>query len=223
MAQKRRAITVGAATAAALALVVPPASAATTYIHRDTATGPLYSGTVQAQLIGSATVSTTLGDGVCDRSTMTGSINSNGTGLVVNSATFTGVGGGACGGDITATITAQNLPWSGGSVVYAPDITRDGTVTIANFKVKAVLSIGPTCYYAGTLVANGYNWDNPNRPAPGVNEAQVGVNGATVNRASGSGILCPLTAKVTATYKLLGETTAGSGVFDETLYANDTP
>lgn len=221
MARTRRVTIVGAATAAACALAVPAVSAvsaASTQITRYPG-GGLYSGPVQAQLLGTATVSTSLGNGTCSQSTMTGSINSDGTGLAVTSATFGGPNGTGCSGDVSATITAQNLPWTGGSVVYAPSGTRDGTVTIANFRVRAVVQIfgGITCTYGGNLTANGYNPDNPNRPFPAVAHAQAGVNGAVVNKVSPSGLLCPGTATVTATYALVGQ--GGTGAFDQALKA----
>ena len=97
---------------------------------------------------------------------------------------------------------------------------RDATITIANFKVRAVVDLfgGIGCNFGGTLTADGFNGDNPARPETGSGEAQVGVNNATVNRQSGSHFLCPSTAKVTATYALQGESEAGSGTFDQSLY-----
>jgi hypothetical protein len=223
VARARQIVTLGIATAAVVAAVTPPASAATTTIRRDSATGAAYSGNVRASLLGTATVSTSIGSGSCNESTMNGSIASDGTGLSVSSATFSSNGGGACTGTSTATITAQNLPWSGGNVTYDAAHTgnRDAAVTIANFRVKAVVNIfgGITCIYGGSLTANGFNRDNPNRPVTSNDQAQVGITNATVNKvSSGSNFLCPGTASVTANYQLLGETTAGSGNFTQALY-----
>jgi len=198
----------GLAATAALGLTATAAAAATTTIHSGSATGPAYSGSVTASLLGTATVATSLGSGSCTSSTLTGSISSNGTGLNISSATFTGTGsGGACAGSgISATVTAQNLPWSGGSAVYSPvSGGKDANITIANFKVKAVVNIlgGITCYYGGNLTAPGYNPNNPNKPVSSTH-AETAINGASVSLASGSNFFCPGTATVTATYALTG-------------------
>ncbi|MBW8483508.1 hypothetical protein [Actinomadura parmotrematis] len=223
MAHIRQSIAVGTALLAPLAVLAPAADAATTTIRRGTATAAAYSGSVRASLLGTASVSTSIGTGSCNQSTLTGSIQSNGTALSITAASITNNPGPACPGTGgTIAVTTQNLPWTGGSVVYDSAHTggRDAAVTIAGFKVKAVASIlgGITCYYGGSLTANGYNPDNAARPNTSVAQAEVGVNGATVSKQSGSSFLCPSTATVTATYQLQGETTAGSGVFDQKLY-----
>src|SRR5512139_2032925 len=197
----------GAAAAAALALAVPAASAASTTVRSGSATGAAYSGAVSADLLGDATVSTSIGDGTCTDSNMTGTINSDGTGLSISSATFTGAGGGPCQGSTSSTITAEATPWTGGNATYAPVAGgRDGTVTITNFRVKAVVDIfgGITCIFGGTLTADAYNPDNAARPDTTA-VAQAAVKNATVNKvSSGSSFLCPSTATVTATYALTG-------------------
>jgi hypothetical protein len=224
MAQIRRLAVVGVSSLAALTMVASTASAATTTIRRGTAAAAAYSGNIQASLLGNATVSSSIGSGSCSQSTMLGSVQSNGTSLSISSATFTGAGGGSCSGSVSSTITAQNLPWSGGNVTFTSAATSggpNGTVTISNFRVKAVVNIfgGITCIFGGNLTANAYNPDNTSRPDTSVSEAQAYVNGATVTKvSSGSSFLCPSTATVTANYKLQGETTAGSGVYNQTLY-----
>ncbi|MES9541119.1 MULTISPECIES: hypothetical protein [unclassified Actinomadura] len=222
MARIRQTAIVGTAALAVLAAGVAPAYAAGTTIRKGSATAAAYSGNVQASLLGTATVSSSLGGGSCSQSTMTGAISSDGSGLNVSSATFTGDGGGPCSGSTSSTITAQSLPWTGGNVTYDPNHTggRDATVTIANFKVKAVVNIfgGITCVFGGNLTANGYNGDNASRPVTSSGDAQVGVQNATVNKQSGSSFLCPSTATVTATYALRGESVAGSGTYDQALY-----
>ncbi|WP_286990381.1 hypothetical protein [Thermomonospora sp. CIF 1] len=199
MAHARRVITVGAAAAAALAMMVPPASASTTISVYPS--GTPYSGGVKAELLGTATVTSSLGSATCNESVMNGTINSDGSNLTITSASFSNSGGN-CTGIISSAITTENLPWTGGNATYNPVAGgRDGTVTIANFRAKATLILGITCTYGGNLTANAYNPNNPNRPVPGVNEAQVSVSGATINKVSG-GILCPSSATVSATYKL---------------------
>jgi len=223
VARVRKLVTVGAAVVAAAALAAPPASAATTTIRKGSATADPYSGNVQASLLGTAEVSTSLGGGSCNQSTMTGTAGSDGTNLNISAATFANDPGPGCpGGGGTVTVTTENLPWSGGSAVFDGSHAggRDAVITIAGFRVKAVASIlgGITCYYGGSLTADGFNPDNPGRTDTSVAEAQVSVKNATVQKQDGGNFLCPATATVTANYKLLGETTAGSGTFDQTLY-----
>ncbi|WP_433478100.1 hypothetical protein ACQPZP_14330 [Spirillospora sp. CA-142024] len=221
MARIRQTAIIGTAALAVLAAGIAPASAATTTVRKGSATADAYSGNVQASLLGTATVSTSIGSGSCSESTMTGSINSDGSNLSVSSATFSGDGGGPCTGSTSATIETQNLPWSGGSVAYDAGHTggRDATVTIANFSVKATVDIfgGITCQFGGNLTANGFNGDNASRPDTSSSEAQVGVQNAQVSKTGGS-FLCPSTATVTANYALKGETAAGSGTYDQSLY-----
>lgn len=198
MSRIRNLAMVGVASAAVVALAAPPASAASTSIRSGSASGPLYSGGVNATNLGTITVSTVLGAGSCPTSTMTATINSDGTGLRVSAASFTG-----CTGPTgAATVAAQNLPWTGGSVVYAPSGGADGTITIANFRVNAVFS-GISCTYGGTLSGRGYNPNNPNRPNTSVAHAQAKITGASVSKVGGS-FLCPGTATVTAAYRLVG-------------------
>ncbi|WP_433326092.1 hypothetical protein [Spirillospora sp. CA-294931] len=216
MARIKQFVSLGAATLTVLALAAPPASAAGTTIRKGSATADPYEGKVQAVLLGTASVSTSLGGGTCNRSTMAGTTKSDGTALDISAASFTNDPGPACG---DAAVTTERLPWTGGSTVFDAAHTggRDAAVTIANARVKAI-AFGMTCYYGGNLTANGFNPDNPGRGDTTVAEAQVSVKNSVVNKQSGSGFLCPSTATVTANYKLLGEKTAGSGVFDQTLY-----
>jgi hypothetical protein len=206
MKHPRNLALVGLAAAAAVGLTATGASAATTTIHSGSASGPAYSGSVSADLLGSASVSTSIGSGTCTSSNMTGTVNSDGTALSISSATFSDGGSSACGGTVSATITAINLPWSGGNVTYAPvSGGADGTITIANFDVQAVVNIfgGITCDYGGSLTANAYNPNNPNRPNTSVSQAEAAINGGTVKKTGGS-FFCPGTATVTATYQLTG-------------------
>lgn len=221
MARIRQTAIVGTAALAVLAAGVAPAYAAGTTIRKGSASAAAYSGNVQASLLGTATVSTSIGSGSCSQSTMTGAINSDGSGLTITSASFSGDNGGPCSGSSSSTIETQNLPWTGGNVTYDAGHTggRDATVTISNFSVKATVDIfgGISCQYGGTLTANGYNGDNASRPVAGSSEAQVGVQNAQVSKTGGS-FLCPGTATVSATYALKGETTAGSGTYNQSLY-----
>ncbi|KAB2345576.1 hypothetical protein [Actinomadura rudentiformis] len=225
MARIRQTVTVGITALAVVAVAAPPASAVTTTIRKGSATADAYSGNVRASLLGEATVTTSIGSGSCNQSTMTGSINSNGSNLSISGVTFN-TNGGPCTGSVSSTITPENLPWSGGNVTWDAAHTggRDATVLISNFRIKAVVDLlgGITCYFGGNLTANGFNGDNPSRPVATNNQAQVGVTNATVNRLSGGNFFCPSTATVNATYQLLGETTPGSGTYDQSLYVTGT-
>ena len=225
MARIRQATIIGTATLAVLAAGIAPAAAdAGTTIRKGSATADAYSGNVQAALLGTATVDSSIGSGSCNESTMTGSINSDGTNLAIAAAGFSSDGGGPCGGTASATITAENLPWTGGSVAFDGAHTggRDATVTIAGFRVTAVVDIfgGISCTFGGDLTADGFNGDNASRPDTGNGDAQVGVKNAQVKKVGGN-LLCPGSATVTATYALRGETAAGSGTFDQALYVTD--
>ncbi|MEV5571394.1 hypothetical protein AB0L06_15195 [Spirillospora sp. NPDC052269] len=221
MAQIRKSFAMGAAAAALVVGSATAASAAGVGIHAGSATGPLFSGNVKASLLGTASVTTSLGGGSCNQSTMSGSVTSGGSGSIT-SATFTNSPGPACpGGGGTVAVTSQSLPWAA-TAAYDSAHTggRDGTLTIAGFKVKAVASIlgGITCYYGGTVTADGYNPNNASRPDTTVNQAQLKLNNVTVPVASGGSFLCPSTATVTAAYQLLGESSPGSGSYTTQLW-----
>ncbi|GAA2735359.1 hypothetical protein [Actinocorallia aurantiaca] len=191
------AVTAAGATALALA---SPASA-------------LYAGNVQASLLGTASVTTSLGGGSCTSSTLTGNLASSGA-LTVSAASFS-----SCSG---ATVTAQNLPWTGGNITSSTAVPggRDGTATLAGFRIRAVVSIlgsSVTCIYGGNVTGNAYNGTNPARPVAANNQFQIALNNASAPKLSGSNFLCPGTASVTATYQLLGESSPGSGVYNQTI------
>jgi hypothetical protein len=189
----------GAASASVLALAISPASAATTGIHSGSIDGPAFAGGVTATNLGNVSVVTSLSNATCTSAVQNGTIESDGTGLNVTSATFSG-----CTSSLgSVTVTAQNLPWNGGSVVYAPVAGgADGTLTVANYTVGATV-FGISCVYSGTLTGTGYNPDNPNRPDTSVAQAQAKITNGVVSKASGS-FLCPATATVNAAYQLVG-------------------
>ncbi|MFI6517480.1 hypothetical protein ACIBF1_18140 [Spirillospora sp. NPDC050679] len=190
----RKAAVIGVASLAAMALAAP-AYAATPVKKAGTATA--YTGNIRGTLNGTVTISNTLGDETCTSSTLGGTVTSGGA-LTVSSATFTGCE------DIT--VTAQSLPWSGSfdNTTAVPG-GREGTVTINGFRVKAVV-FGVNCIYAGTVVADGNNNTS----------VDIAIN-QTLAKQTGSNFLCPSTATVNASYTLRGETTAGSGVFNQNL------
>lgn len=226
MTRTRQAVVVGLAALTSVALVTGTAAAATTTIRRGTATGTAYTGNVGLTLLGTASVTTSAGGGTCNQSVLTGSVNSDGSALKISTATFTNSPGPDCpgGGSVTVTVTAQGLAWSGGNVTFDSGHTnfRDATATIAGFKVKAVLHNVPlfgtvTCVYGGNVTADAFNKDNTHRPDPTA-ELQAKLNAVSIAKQTGSDGICPSTATVTADYKILGETVAGSGTYNQTLY-----
>ncbi len=172
----------------------------------------LFAGNVQASLLGTATVTTSLGGGSCTSSTLNGSLASGG-GLNVSAAAFS-----SCSG---ATVTAQNLPWNGGNITAAAvSGGRDGTATIAGLRLKAVVTIlgsSVTCIYGGNVTGNAYNGTNPARPVTSNNQFQIALNNASASKQSGSSFLCPGSASVTATSQLQGESSPGSGVYNQVI------
>ncbi|GAB3281159.1 hypothetical protein GCM10027589_08290 [Actinocorallia lasiicapitis] len=209
MSHIRQIAMVSAAALSALTLA-PPAHAATTTVRAGSAGAAAYSGAVQANLLGAASVSTSLGGGSCTASQLTGTVTATGAPLNISAATF-----GGCSG---ATVTPQNLPWNNGNITYAPVAGgRDATVSIG-VKLKAVVPLfgGITCIYATTAAANGYNPTNPNRPDTASNQFQVSLNNTPASKQSGSSFLCPGSATVTANYALTGATSPG--VYNQTLF-----
>ena len=96
MSRIRNLAVMGGASLSALALMMSPASAATTTIHSGSITGPAYSGGVVATNRGNVTVTTSLSNASCTSAVQNGSINSDGTNLTVTSATFSGCPGCWC-------------------------------------------------------------------------------------------------------------------------------
>ncbi|GAA3964980.1 hypothetical protein GCM10023085_54400 [Actinomadura viridis] len=215
------------AAGAALTLTAGSATAATTTVRRDTATGAAYSGNWRITNIGNLTfTATVLGINItasCPQVTLTGTVQSAGTGTL-NQATV-----GACSSSAgSAQVAFEGLPYTQGQVTYAPVAGgRDGTLSISDpgLRIKVVMNIlgTQTCYYGfgstvGSLTFNVYNRDNPNRPVPSVDDAQGSLNNARLDRLTGSSSLCPTTGTGNGNATARGETTAGSGVFDQKLY-----
>ncbi|MFI6454710.1 hypothetical protein ACIBF6_24480 [Streptosporangium amethystogenes] len=224
----RNLVAAAAAVAVTAVVLVPlPASAATATIRRGTSVAPAYSGKILATLIESVSVTTTLGTATCNTGAIGGTVQSNGTGLNVTSFTFSNNPGPLCpnstGG--SSTVSPVGLPWLNGTVIYDTGGGRNGVVTLQNVKVSSVTTgwFGTiSCVYKGSGAGNSialdaYNPGNTNGPAPSLTEARARAVDFVLNKDSGS-LLCPGTAKYSASFKLLGETTAGSGVFDQTLF-----
>ncbi|MEO5878357.1 MAG: hypothetical protein ABIS86_11690 [Streptosporangiaceae bacterium] len=184
-----------------------------------TSGGVAYTGNIRATNIGGSVTlsgSSTLGliVNTCTGGTLDAYIQSNGLG-----GKLTGVGLTGCtnnkGG--TTTVTAIGLPYSGGTVDYAPIAGgRDGKIIIAApnpaVKVRAVLtlpSIGIpslTCDYGLTtttaLVIDVYNPLNANKPVPANTHGQGKLAGQSLQRTS-SDVRCPATAVANGKFQIL--------------------
>ncbi|SEG54530.1 hypothetical protein SAMN04489712_106163 [Thermomonospora echinospora] len=218
------------AAATVLGLVATSASAAPATIRRGGPAELPYSGAIRFDNLGPLSVNARiLGVNVtaqCSTAVLNGTLTSSSTGSL-NSATVTGCSSNVGG---SANITFQNLPYTDATVDYAPiPGGRDGTLTFTDpdLRIRAnltVFGISATCYYGfgstvSSLTFDLYNPDNPNRPNPSVAEAQGKMNNASLDRLSGSGAICPATGTANGAGIVRGEKTAGSGVFDQTLYA----
>ncbi|MEV4382793.1 hypothetical protein [Streptosporangium sp. NPDC049644] len=223
-----RNLAVAAVAMAALVLAPLPASAAGTTIHRDTDMGAAYSGKIRATLIDPVSVSTTLATATCNTGNIDGTVQSDGTALDISVFNFSNTPGPACpnsaGG--SSTVSPVGLSWLGGSVVYNKVTPgRDGIVTLKGVKVSSVSTgwFGTiSCVYRGSGAGNSialdaFNPDNTSRPKTAIAQAQAKATNYALTKDSGS-ILCPGTANYTATFQLMGETVANSGVFDQKLY-----
>ncbi|MFB4309312.1 hypothetical protein [Actinomadura sp. GTD37] len=221
-----------AAASAALALTATGASAATTTIRQETATGAAYSGNWQVSTVGPLTFSVVyLGStvtGSCESATLQGAVESTGAGELTAASI------GACqtsnGLSSPATdLDLSQLPDRSGQIAYDPVAGgRDGVLSInggLTFKLEGkILGIPITCNYGfqtgGTpgLSFDVYNRDNPNRPLAGQDDAQGKTDNITLVRQSGSSSLCPANGTGSGAGIARGETTPGSGVFDRKLY-----
>ncbi|GAA0944222.1 hypothetical protein [Actinocorallia libanotica] len=172
-------------------LAAASAAGATVLALASPASAAAFNGNIQATLVGTMTTSA----GNCTGSVLTGSLASGSPSnpLTINSATFSGC---------AATVTAQNLSWTGG--------INGGTATINGFKIKVVATLGITCYYAGNLTATARN-------STSTAEAQIELVNASASKQSGSSFLCPGTATVSAVYNVKGESSPGSGVYNQKI------
>ncbi|XRQ14442.1 hypothetical protein ACN3XK_27285 [Actinomadura welshii] len=220
------------AASAALALTAGTASAATTTIREDTATGTPYSGNWQVSTVGPLAFSVDfLGStvtGTCEGATLQGTVEPAGSGELTAASI------GACEtsngfGSPASDLDLSEVPDRSGSVAYAPvDGGRDGVLSInagLSFKIEGrVLGFPITCYYGfqtgGTpgLAFDVYNRDNPNRPLPGHDDAQGASDDITLVRQQGSSALCPSDGTGSGAAIARGESDPGSGVFDRKLY-----
>ncbi|MFG2248046.1 hypothetical protein [Spirillospora sp. NPDC048823] len=220
------------AASAALALAAGTASAATTTVREETAAGAPYSGNWQVSTVGPLNFSVDfMGSevtGSCESATLQGTVVPTGAGELTAASI------GACetsnGLSSPATdLDLSELPDKSGQVAHDPvDGGRDGTLTInagLNFKIEGkILGFTVTCYYgfqtgdAPGLAFDVYNRDNPNRPLPGLDDAQGAADDITLVRQSGSSFLCPSNGTGSGAAIARGESTPGSGVFDRKLY-----
>ncbi|MFA1542003.1 hypothetical protein [Actinomadura monticuli] len=221
-----------AAASAALAMTATAASAATTTLREETATGAPYSGNWQVSTVGTLDFSINyLGaqiTGSCDGAQLQGTVESTGPGEL----TAASIGACQTSNGLSSPATDLDLsqvPDRSGQVTYDPVAGgRDGVLTInagLNFKVEGkILGFPVTCYYgfqtgsAPGLAFDVYNRDNPNRPLPGLDDAQGRASNIKLVRQSGSSGLCPSDGTGSGSAIARGESTPGSGVFDRKLY-----
>ncbi|TDB93999.1 hypothetical protein [Actinomadura sp. 7K534] len=227
-----RLVTPLVAASAALAMTAGTASAATTTIREETATGAPYSGNWQVTTVGTLDFAVTfLGSqvtGSCEDATLQGTVESTGAGEL----TAASIGACQTSNGLSSPATDLDLsevPDRSGSVTYAPVANgRDGVLSIAaglSFKIEGqVLGFTVTCFYGfqtgGTpgLAFDVYNRDNPNRPLPGHDDAQGAAGNITLVRQAGSSALCPSNGTGSGSAIARGESNPGSGVFDRKLY-----
>ncbi|MFD0905567.1 hypothetical protein [Actinomadura sediminis] len=221
------------AAAAAATLAAGPAAAATTTVRAGTATGAPYSGNWQVSTVGPLEFSVVfLGvtvTGTCDGAELRGTVESTGAGALTSGSL------GACetsNGLSSPPTDLGELPADSGRVAHDPvPGGRDGTLTIdgdLTFTLEGeFLGRVRTCHYGfrtggeDGLSFDVYNRDNPNRPLPGVDDAQGEATGITLVKKPGSDFFCPSDGTGGGTAVARGETTPGSGVFDQKLYLTE--
>ncbi|TDC48277.1 hypothetical protein E1281_25035 [Actinomadura sp. KC345] len=220
------------AVSAALALTAGTASAATTTIREETATGAPYSGNWQVATVGTLDFSVDfLGSevtGSCESATLQGTVASTGPGEL----TAASIGACETSNGLSSPPTdldLGDLPDKSGAVAYDPvEGGRDGTLSIngdLEFMIEGqILGFTVRCYYGFRsgdtpgLVFDVYNRDNPNRPLPDHDDAQGASDDITLVRQPGSSGLCPENGTGSGSAIARGESTPGSGVFDRKLY-----
>ncbi|OLT30055.1 hypothetical protein BJF79_39735 [Actinomadura sp. CNU-125] len=218
------------AAAAAATLTAGVASAATTTIREDTAAGAPYSGAWQVSTVGPLEFSVVfLGvtvTGTCDGAELRGTVQSTGAGALTSASI------GACetsNGLSSPATDLGELPANTGEVAYDPVAGgRDGTLSINGDLVFSLegefLGRVRTCNYGfqtggeDGLSFDVYNRDNPNRPLPDVDDAQGAATDITLVKKPGSDFFCPSDGTGSGTAVARGESTPGSGVFDQKLY-----
>lgn len=198
--------------AATTAVAAASPSLATT-IRSGSATGPAYSGAVNSTLASATIVfNSTLSNVTCTSSSLAGTVNSDGSGVSISSASWSSSGGSCTDSSAgTAAITSRNTPWSGGNVTYTTTGGKNGTLTLANMYAKSVRADGITCYWRGSGTNNSvtmdvYNPDNTGKPVSGNPAGQANAVNETLAKdtTQPNSWLCPSTATMTGTYALTG-------------------
>ncbi|MEV5831176.1 hypothetical protein AB0L25_36980 [Spirillospora sp. NPDC052242] len=221
------------AASAAVTLAAGPAAAATTTVRAGTATGAPYSGAWQVSTVGPLEFSVVfLGvtvTGTCDGAELRGTVESAGAGALTSAS----IGACATSNGLSSPPTdLGELPANTGRVAHDPiPGGRDGTLTIDGDLTVSLrgefLGRVRTCNYGfqtdgeDGLSFDVYNRDNPNRPLPGVDDAQGEATDITLVKKPGSDFLCPSDGTGTGTAVARGESAPGSGVFDQKLYLTE--
>ncbi|GAA4151444.1 hypothetical protein [Actinomadura keratinilytica] len=185
-------------TLGASALVIASATAALASATITTTGGTPYSGEVRATNIGNVTLTgvSALGSIVttCTSGTLDAYVDSDGTGGSLNNVELSGCTNNRGG---TTTITAIDLPYSGGQVDYAPvSGGRDAALTIfapnPTVHIQAVLTLPTlgipslTCHYglstSTPLVLDLFNPGNANKPVITNSHGQGTLAGQSLQR-----------------------------------------
>lgn len=193
---------------AALSFTATSATAAGTTVRVDSATGSPYSGGVAGSLISDTShFSSGFVNVDCTRSTLDGSVDSDGSNSAISNASWS-----SCSNNLggSTVVTPLNMPWAG-AVTYSPQSGgRDGTMTMGGVLTKVDVTDGfgitTTCYYSsGTMSVDVYNPDNSARPeSDAVGQAYADGESLSLVDTSTypSDFLCSGSASFTAVYSL---------------------
>jgi hypothetical protein len=209
----------------ALALAALPAfaSAANVTLRSGSKTGPaLANGTVltaDSSSTSNLVFTSASGNIECKENTLNGEVENNGTattGIKITSASFLAAGGGkdclttipnGSGGTLTATITAENLPYTA-DLPSSGAGTLTGSGTPASVKFKAIFDNGTTpvltCTFEKTSVATTFNFNTA---------LKIDVGASQVFTGTGTG--CPTSGTLTGSF-LVTIKSSGGAVFATT-------
>ncbi|QFG22617.1 hypothetical protein [Actinomadura sp. WMMB 499] len=203
------------AATATVGLLATSASAATTTVRRDNATGAVYSGAYQITNVGDLTFSASGFTASCSGADLRGTIQSNGTGSL-DSASATG-----CTSSLgSATVSFLNLPYTDGQLTYGPSGGYDGALVFTDPDLAIRASFGLiSCTYGldashPDLTFNARNPDNANNVT---GEFEGVMDNASLGLKSG-GFLCPTGVTANGLAQALGKVNPSNTTYTQTLY-----
>ncbi|WP_019631112.1 hypothetical protein [Actinomadura atramentaria] len=203
------------AACAVIGLAAVPASAGTTTVRKDSATGAAYSGAYQIVNVGNLTFS---GSGIsasCSSADLRGTLTSTGSGTL-DSAAVSG-----CSSSLgTPTVTFRNLPYTDGALVYGPSGTYDAllTFTDSDLQIEANFA-GLSCVYGfdATHTKLTFEVRNPDNAANSTGQLAGTMNNVSLGLKSGS-FLCPTGVVANGTGTAKGKVTSTSTTYTQKLY-----